>query len=378
MSRPTRDPHPAGPARKACPAEHGPLTPLRRTEAPRTASFIFPARGARRTVERRAAPLPRKSSGAGATKTRSERDARAGEPWSGSGAALRSACGQAAGAMVGPRTSKVRHEVECANHPAEEGSLMIVELQPLGPAKRADLVFEQLRGRILSGELNAGARLPNERELASALGVNRASVREAVKRLEFLELVDVVHGQGTFVQPMAGSSSLQLIESLLRDPRTVTPALMDQLLEFRRDVTLSRRRARGASAAARRSSRARGACSRKSATRAPTRRARSRSTSSGTSSSARRPATSCTSSCRTSSRSSSHSSARSTTTPGATGGARTRTHAELLAAIEARDAAAARTSSSACSATARRRSAPRRASRRGRPDRPQRDREVKA
>jgi GntR family transcriptional repressor for pyruvate dehydrogenase complex len=115
---------------------------------------------------------------------------------------------------------------------------MVVELQPLGPAKRADLVFEQLRGRILSGELGAGARLPNERELASALGVNRASVREAVKRLEFLELVDVVHGQGTFVRPMADSSSLQLIESLLRDPRTVTPALMDQLLEFRRDVTL--------------------------------------------------------------------------------------------------------------------------------------------
>lgn len=115
---------------------------------------------------------------------------------------------------------------------------MAVELQPLGPAKRSDLVFEQLRGCILSGKFEIGARLPNERDLAQALGVNRASVREAVKRLEFLELVDVVHGQGTFVRPMAGSSSLQLIESLLRDPRTVTPDLMDQLLEFRRDVTL--------------------------------------------------------------------------------------------------------------------------------------------
>jgi len=115
---------------------------------------------------------------------------------------------------------------------------MSFELQPLGPAKRADQVFEQLRGRILSGELGAGDRLPNERDLAQALGVNRASVREAVKRLEFLELVDVVHGQGTFVRPFGGSSSLQLIETLLREPRTVTPALMRQLLEFRRDVTL--------------------------------------------------------------------------------------------------------------------------------------------
>jgi GntR family transcriptional repressor for pyruvate dehydrogenase complex len=115
---------------------------------------------------------------------------------------------------------------------------MSLGLEPLGSGRRSDQIFDRLRMRILSGELGAGARLPNERDLASALGVNRASVREAVKRLEFLELVDVVHGQGTFVRPLGGSSSLQLIESLLLDPRTVTPDLMRQLLEFRRDVTL--------------------------------------------------------------------------------------------------------------------------------------------
>lgn len=115
---------------------------------------------------------------------------------------------------------------------------MAVDLQPLVSARRADLVFDQLRGRILSGQLGAGGRLPNERDLAQALGVNRASVREAVKRLEFLELVDVVHGQGTFVRPLGDSSSLQLVESLLREASSVTPALMRQILEFRRDITL--------------------------------------------------------------------------------------------------------------------------------------------
>jgi len=115
---------------------------------------------------------------------------------------------------------------------------MVIDLEPLAGGRRAEQVFEQLRARILSGELAAGARLPNERDLALALGVNRASVREAVKRLEFLELVDVVHGQGTTVRALEGSSSLQLIEWLLRDPRTVTPGLMRQLLAFRRDVTL--------------------------------------------------------------------------------------------------------------------------------------------
>jgi GntR family transcriptional repressor for pyruvate dehydrogenase complex len=114
---------------------------------------------------------------------------------------------------------------------------MSFDLQPLSTEKRPDAVFDQLRARILAGDLRAGARLPTERDLAVALGVNRASVREALKRLEFLELVDVVHGQGTFVRALAGSSALQLVEALLRDPRTVTPELMRQLLEFRRDVT---------------------------------------------------------------------------------------------------------------------------------------------
>lgn len=110
-------------------------------------------------------------------------------------------------------------------------------LEPLGPARRAEGVFEQLRSRIFSGAYPAGSRIPNERDLADALRVNRASVREAVKRLEFLELVEVRHGQGTFVRGVATSSALQVIETLLRDPQTVTTALLRQLLEFRRHMT---------------------------------------------------------------------------------------------------------------------------------------------
>ncbi|MCG8588392.1 MAG: GntR family transcriptional regulator [Proteobacteria bacterium] len=108
--------------------------------------------------------------------------------------------------------------------------------EPLAPARRADGVFEQLRSRILSGALPAGSRLPNERELAEALAVNRGSVREALKRLEFLELIEVRHGQGSFVKELSGSSALQLIEDLVQDRRTVTTALLRQLLEFRRNL----------------------------------------------------------------------------------------------------------------------------------------------
>ncbi len=112
------------------------------------------------------------------------------------------------------------------------------DLEPLSASRRSDGVYEQLRSRILSGAFPPGERLPNERDLAAALQVNRASVREAVKRLEFLELVEVRHGQGTFVCELGASSALQLVEALLRDRHTLSRELLRQLLEFRRHITV--------------------------------------------------------------------------------------------------------------------------------------------
>ena len=114
-----------------------------------------------------------------------------------------------------------------------------MQLESVRTPSLVDRVFEQLRSQILSGAIPAGSRLPNERELADTLHVNRQVVREALQRLEFLELLEVRHGQGAFVQELSASSALQVIEALLRDPAVVTRELLDQLLVFRRHVTLS-------------------------------------------------------------------------------------------------------------------------------------------
>ncbi len=111
-------------------------------------------------------------------------------------------------------------------------------LQPLDVPRRADGVFDQLRSKILTGAYPAGSRLPTERELALALRVNRSSAREALKRLEFLELIEIRHGQGAFVCGVAESSAPQVIEALLREPYTITCDLLRQLLEFRRHTVL--------------------------------------------------------------------------------------------------------------------------------------------
>jgi GntR family transcriptional repressor for pyruvate dehydrogenase complex len=114
-----------------------------------------------------------------------------------------------------------------------------MQLESVRTPSLVDRVFEQLRSQILSGAIPAGSRLPNERELADTLHVNRQVVREALKRLEFLELLEVRHGQGAFVQELSASSALQVVEALLRDPAAVTRDLLEQLLVFRRHVTLS-------------------------------------------------------------------------------------------------------------------------------------------
>src|SRR5881394_2432896 len=77
-----------------------------------------------------------------------------------------------------------------------------------------DQVFEQLREAILSGVYGPGERLPPQRALAAELEVNMASVREALKRLEQLRLVDVRHGDATRVRDWRTSGGLEALALL--------------------------------------------------------------------------------------------------------------------------------------------------------------------
>ena len=63
-----------------------------------------------------------------------------------------------------------------------------------------DQVFHRLVSDVLAGRYVPGERLPTQRALAAELGVNMASVREGVKRLEQLGLVEVRHGDAMRVR----------------------------------------------------------------------------------------------------------------------------------------------------------------------------------
>ena len=86
-----------------------------------------------------------------------------------------------------------------------------------------DEAIGKIKKMIVSGELLPGDRLPKEHDLAAQLGLSRNSLREAVRALSLLNILDVRHGDGTFV------SSLE--------PRLLLEAVTF-ILDFRQDDTV--------------------------------------------------------------------------------------------------------------------------------------------
>jgi GntR family transcriptional repressor for pyruvate dehydrogenase complex len=64
---------------------------------------------------------------------------------------------------------------------------------------RSTSVFEKLLALILRSEWKEGERIHTERELSQELGVGRASLREALKALELIGMIESRVGDGTFV-----------------------------------------------------------------------------------------------------------------------------------------------------------------------------------
>lgn len=74
-----------------------------------------------------------------------------------------------------------------------------------------DDAIDQIKAMIVSGELRPGDRLPPEKDLAERLGLSRNSLREAIKALEVIRVVDVRRGDGTYVTSLEPALLLEAI-----------------------------------------------------------------------------------------------------------------------------------------------------------------------
>lgn len=81
-----------------------------------------------------------------------------------------------------------------------EGAILAIQnFKKIKKITAAENIVEQIKEMITNGDISPGEKLPSERELASMMGVSRATVREAMRSLNSLGIVEIKSGEGTFL-----------------------------------------------------------------------------------------------------------------------------------------------------------------------------------
>lgn len=76
-------------------------------------------------------------------------------------------------------------------------------------------IVKQLRKMIDADGLKSGDKIPSERELSERLNVGRSSVREALRALELLGLIETRRGEGTFIKDFQNHQLVQLLSTFI-------------------------------------------------------------------------------------------------------------------------------------------------------------------
>jgi GntR family transcriptional regulator, transcriptional repressor for pyruvate dehydrogenase complex len=107
-----------------------------------------------------------------------------------------------------------------------------VSAKPEFEAVRRDKVYEAVAKqieRLILKKLQPGDRLPSERELAEMLRVSRSSIRDAIRSLELMGMVEPRQGAGTIVKEISSESLVNPLANALKRKGE----LIGELLDFR-------------------------------------------------------------------------------------------------------------------------------------------------
>ncbi len=105
-----------------------------------------------------------------------------------------------------------------------------ITLDPVESKRSSESIFEQIRGKIMAGEIKPGDRLPSERAMMDMLEKSRPTIREALRMLECAGLVKIIPGSGgAVVMEPSNASVEQPLESML----TLKQIEKSELLEYR-------------------------------------------------------------------------------------------------------------------------------------------------
>jgi GntR family transcriptional repressor for pyruvate dehydrogenase complex len=113
-------------------------------------------------------------------------------------------------------------------------SVSTVFAQPVTRLRLHEEIVTIIQKQIMNGTILPGTKLPPEREMAETFNVNRTTLREALSKLENLELIEIRHGDGVYAKNFLESGNMDLIKAAVSiDEDNVT---LFSVLEARRFV----------------------------------------------------------------------------------------------------------------------------------------------
>ncbi len=110
---------------------------------------------------------------------------------------------------------------------------MSLTLKPDFETFRRNRVYEEVAKqieRVILKKLNPGDKLPSERELAEMLSVSRSSIRDAIRSLDLMGMVEPRQGAGTIVRELSSESMVNPLASAIKRKED----LIAELLDFRK------------------------------------------------------------------------------------------------------------------------------------------------
>ncbi|HEX3011689.1 MAG TPA: FadR/GntR family transcriptional regulator [Syntrophomonadaceae bacterium] len=97
-----------------------------------------------------------------------------------------------------------------------------------------EIIIKRIKNMILEGELKVGDKLPSERELADMFQVSRVPVREALKIMEFMELVQYIPGDGIYLKYIDINDLVSKIDFMIE----TSSDIISDLFEARQAIEL--------------------------------------------------------------------------------------------------------------------------------------------
>ena len=120
-------------------------------------------------------------------------------------------------------TEWMRRSARSMHARPDRGWVRDMAIQKIDRKKIWEEVADKMQALIISGFWQKGERLPGEVQLAKEFGVSRSTLREAIRQLSSKGLVQVRHGEGTFVwYPEADEFMSPLLPRLIMDREDIT------------------------------------------------------------------------------------------------------------------------------------------------------------